>query len=281
MNKIFSSSTEFLPMIDQFLCATTSPQSATFFSNFLNSTHSIQLLNKFKLCLLDLFKDLKADIKLHFMDVTMNLFLNICNSDLQVLDDTNVKLHLLFENLVVVLANSYFITSKSSQYFVSNEKHFDYLIGYLNRTCQEPETAESQKSAKMAKIIRLFSETLINKLADAGGLVAEFFEKLTVRMQNDLVKCFFEIWMAPASLIGSSVVKKCLIAFNLNSKHLLNVFNEQVHLRIVKGAGQAGSEVATTKQMKKQLKQFNVSNLVELDWKCLKYLLEYLQFFFR
>jgi len=193
------------------------------------------------------------------------------------MDEANAKLHLLFENLVVVLANSYFITSKSSQYFVSNEKHFDYLIGYLNKTYQETEPAESKKSAKLAKIIRLFSETLINKLAEGGVHVGEFFEKLSTRMQNDLVKCFFEIWLSPASMIGSSVIKNCLLAFNLNSKHLLFVFNERVHLKIMKGT----NEVATTKQMKKQLKQFNVSNLVELDWKCLKYLLEYLQFFFR
>ena len=183
MNKIFASSTEFLPIIDHFLCATNKTQSNTFFSNFLNDSHSNLLLNKFKLCVLDLFKDLKADAKLHFMDVTMNLFLNTCNSDLDAKDEKN--LGVLFEELVVTLADHYFITSKSSQYFVKNEKHFDYLIGYLNRTSQE--TDNEIVASKTAKIISRFSTALITKLSDASGQVSEFFEKLTVRMQNDLV----------------------------------------------------------------------------------------------
>ena len=67
-----------------------------------------------------------------------------------------------------------------------------------------------------------------------------------------------------------------LFAFNLNSAHLLCILHERVHLKIEDSKAVAN----TTKQMKKQLKLFNMNNLVELDWKCLKYLLEYLQFYF-
>jgi hypothetical protein len=134
LNKIFSSSTEFFSIIEQLLSATTDNSSKTFFSNFLNASHSITILNKFKLCLLDLFKELKAEFKQPFMDVTMNLFLNICNYDLA--DDSSKKLSGLFGKVVQVLATNYFVTSKSSLYFAKNEKHFDYLIGYLNRAFQ-------------------------------------------------------------------------------------------------------------------------------------------------
>lgn len=276
MNKIFSSSTEFLSIIDSFLATTNKSTSLTFFSNFLNEAQSLQLLTKFKFCLLDLFKDLKPDAKQHFLDITMNLFLNICNFDLS--KDTT-SMHTLFEKIVVILANNYFVTVKSSQYFVKNEKHFDYLLGYLNRTSQRCLTisSPSQDESKIENIINLFSQTLIEKLSDASGLVREFFSKLSDRMQNDLVKCFFDIWLS-SSVIGSALVKKCLVAFQLDSKHLLSIFHERVHLKIVKGTDE---KAATTKQMKKQLKQFNANNLVELDWKCLKYLLEFLQFFFR
>ena len=94
-------------------------------------------------------------------------------------------------------------------------------------------------------------------------------------MQNDLVKCCFDIWLS-STKISSSLIKKCLFAFNLNSAHLLCILHERVHLKIEDSKAVAN----TTKQMKKQLKQFNMNNLVELDWKCLKYLLEYLQFYF-
>lgn len=98
----------------------------------MNANHSLAVLNKFKFCLLDLFKELKADVKLPFMDVTMNLFLNICNDDLA----NGQELSGIFEKMVQTLATNYFITSKSSQYFAKNEKYFDYLIGYLNRAFQ-------------------------------------------------------------------------------------------------------------------------------------------------
>ena len=118
LNKIFTSSTEFLSIIEQFLSATTTSKSKTFFSNFLNDQHSLAVLYKFKFCLLDLFKELKAESKLHFMDVTMNLFLNICNYDLT--KEDSHELSGLFEQVALVLADSYFVTAKSGQYFAKN-----------------------------------------------------------------------------------------------------------------------------------------------------------------
>lgn len=97
-------------------------------------------------------------------------------------------------------------------------------------------------------------------------------------MQNELVECLFDIWLS-SQTISSSTIKSCLLAFNLSSSHLLNIFQSKIHLTIVKSNEE--NKVSTTKQMKKQLKSFNMNSIVQIDWKCLKYLLDFLQHYFR
>lgn len=131
---------------------------------------------------------------------------------------------------------------------------------------------------KTAKIITKFSESLISRLSDlSSGQVKDFFKNLTVNMQNELVECLFDIWLSSPA-ISSSVIKSCLLTFNLSASHLLNIFHCKIHLTIVKSKE---DQASTTKQMKKQLKKFNMNSIVQIDWKCLKYLLDFLQHYFR
>ena len=130
---------------------------------------------------------------------------------------------------------------------------------------------------KTVKIISTFSESLINRLSDLSGNVKDFFKNLTPSMQNTLVECFFDIWLSTPT-ISSSLIKSCLLAFNLSASHLLNVFHNKIHLTIVKSKEEKAN---TTKEMKKQLKNSSMTHIVQIDWKCLKYLLDFLQHYFR
>ena len=74
------------------------------------------------------------------------------------------------------------------------------------------------------------------------------------------------------------MVKSCLLAFNLNSLHYIELINDRAHLSLAKSIGE---EVAnTTKQMKKQMLQNKSSEKkapIKVDWKCLKLILEMIQ----
>jgi hypothetical protein len=73
------------------------------------------------------------------------------------------------------------------------------------------------------------------------------------------------------------MVKSCLLAFNLNSLHYIELINDRAHLSLAKGIGE---EVAnTTKQMKKQMlnKGGEKKAPLKVDWKCLKLILELMQ----
>ena len=53
------------------------------------------------------------------------------------------------------------------------------------------------------------------------------------------------------NVFSNGMVKGCLLAFNLNSLHYIELINERAHLSLTKSSGE---EVAnTTKQMKKQM----------------------------
>ena len=73
------------------------------------------------------------------------------------------------------------------------------------------------------------------------------------------------------------MVKSCLLAFNLNSLHYIELINDRAHLSLAKSIGE---EVAnTTKQMKKQMlnKSSEKKAPLKVDWRCLKLILELMQ----
>jgi hypothetical protein len=77
------------------------------------------------------------------------------------------------------------------------------------------------------------------------------------------------------------MVKKCLLALNLNSQHYIELINERAHLNLTIGGGD--QETAnTTKQMKKQIlskvnEKKSSTTTEQVNWKCLKLILELMQ----
>ena len=271
LGKLFvaESSDSLFAIIEQFLRASSDKSGGSFFSNYLNEPHALLTLNKFKYCLLDLFKQLKDESKLKLLPPLMSMFLSICNYDLD--ENAAPNLVCLFENQVRLITGNYLVTSKSSQYFIENEKYFDYLIGYLNRNDSSTHTA-------MHRILTVFNETFLNRLANGGNTVAQFFQQLGAKLQADLVKCCFDIWLSLSisSHVSAGLIKQCLHTLEPGSSHLLVVLHERVNLQESTTAA-----ADTTKQMKKQLKQqLTESSLVALNWKCLKHVLEFLQYSF-
>ncbi len=281
MNRIFSSNennSDLFNVISQFLYVTNTnktpvkQQKLTFFSNYLNDSSSLLVLNKFKYCVLEVLANLKDEFKLKLLDQIMNIFLCIVNHD-----NNNEKLMHVYQGIFKSIVQSYLVTSKSSDFFSQNVKYFDYLIGYLNMNSNS-EVADN----KTAQLIRYFNLNLIEKLA-SSNMATNFFQNLTLKMQNDLVKCCFDIWLSYSVdssklsyIINSNTIKKTLISFNLNAKHFLCVLNERINLNVNKQ-----QETNTTKQMKKLMKQTTgLFNLADVDWKYLRYLLEFLQYQF-
>jgi hypothetical protein len=287
LNKIFGNNEknlELFNVISQFLFAINTnktpvkQQKQTFFSNYLNNSSSLLVLNKFKFCLLDTFINLKDEFKLKLLDQVMNLFLNIVNDD--ELNTEKIGLFKVYQVIVKTCIENYLITSKSNEFFIKNKKYFDYIIGYLNMNSNVDNTLN-----KTAELIRYFNLNLIEKLARSNESI-RFFQSLPVNMQFDLVKCFFDIWLSNSSntqtinnLISTDSIKKCLISFNLDSKHFLCIFNDRIHLNLNKQDETKTQAANTTKQMKKHLKQQTGFN-TDVDWKCLKYLLEFIQYQF-
>lgn len=245
LNKVMRSSKEIFKLFEHFLSADNSKavaKATTFFSNYLNETCALHLLNKFKYILLDTFSSLDDELKLNLTSPSVNLFLSLVSHE------KTIEIYKWIINLII---DSYLITNSSGGYFAQNEKHFDYLIGYLNTNSAE------------SSLIFYFNTKFMEKLASNSQ---QFFKSLPARLQNDLVKCCFDLWV-----LRQHNTRNCLATFNLSSSHFICVLKEKVNL------AETTSSASSTKQMKKQLKQ-SLNAITSLDWKYLKYVIELLQF---
>jgi hypothetical protein len=142
--------------------------------SYLDNVNSKLVLNQFKFCLLDMFRNVRDELKFKLLEAVFTFLMENLNDV-----DSN---EMVSKKLVDVIMNDYVITLESAQFFIKNEKYFDYLIGYLNNTNQTPAT----------KVIRYMKQVFVNKLAVSNGKL-KFFEQLPFKMQTSLVKCCFDL----------------------------------------------------------------------------------------
>ena len=219
---------------------------------YFDDLNSKLILNEFKYCLLDLIKNLKDEIKLEFMDKIFNLALNILN---ETSPNTNDDLDKLNLNLISLIVDNFLLTTKSSIFFKSNEKYFDYLIGYLNTR---------SVATKAGQVIEHFKQSFINKIIESKNNAELFFNELGEQMQIDLLKSIFD--MTTSNL-------ECLLSFNLNAKHYICLLNEKAKVNIDSNK----SLVNSTKEMRKQMAKEQPQDLTLIDWKSLKIVVELIQ----
>jgi hypothetical protein len=219
---------------------------------YFDDLNSKLILNEFKYCLLDLIKNLKDDIKLDFMEKIFNLVLNILNDTSSNTNDDLDKLNL---NLISLIVDNYMLTSKSSTFFHSNEKYFDYLIGYLNTR---------NVATKAGHVIEHFKQSFINIITNSKSNAEYFYNDLNEQMQMDLLKSIFDITTSNL---------ECLLSFNLNSKHYICLLNEKAKVYLDSNK----SQVNSTKEMRKQMAKEQPQDLTLIDWKSLKIIVELIQ----
>lgn len=113
-------------------------QLVQFNSSLDSSTHDISclVLVKFKLALLELFAHVGDEVKSKLMESIHNLLVsNLSESNSLAGDEPGLELR-LNKAIVELIVDSYLLNSNSYEFFNKNEKHFDYLIGYLNNNSQ-------------------------------------------------------------------------------------------------------------------------------------------------
>jgi len=87
------------------------------------------------------------------------------------------------------------------------------------------------------------------------------------------------------NFFSNGMVKKCLLALNLNSLHYIELINERAHLNLATKSGGDQETANTTKQMKKQIlsrvnekkSSTTTTPAEQVNWKSLKLILELMQ----
>ena len=148
--------------------------------SYLDNTNSKLVLNQFKYCLLDLVKNVRDEIKSKLLEPIFTFLIENLNDVDIMLEKTRHES--VNKMLIETIINNYVVTSESAQFFVKNEKYFDYLIGYLNNTNQTQATV----------VIRYMKQVFVDKLAVSNQKL-NFFQQLSPKMQSTLVKCCFDL----------------------------------------------------------------------------------------
>ena len=217
-----------------------------FFANFSNEELGARVLSKFKRALLFSFALAKDEIKTRLMDSVMSVLI-------WALNEPGHELH------IQLIVQHYIITSQSAKFFSLHEKHFDYLMAYLRKSCSSQDQ-EGQAPSHLSH----FGADLISRVN------SQFFVDLPLKMQLDLLKSVFD-----ASLSGNCErARDSLSRLGLLSTHFAALFDERAGV-VVEESGNAVAE--TTKQMKKQLKQMSLANVARVNWRELRLVLELLQ----
>lgn len=293
LNKIFSSedSSTILLILTQFFELSLAKQKQNLkplqYNQFMSIHDSdldsgCSILVKFKLCLLDLFKNAKDELKLKFQEVLFNQMLSNLNESSNLLEE-EIKTDLVLLNKLILnlISSNFLVTKKSAEFFNQNEKYFDYLIGYLR----------NQSQAKSALFIRQLKTSLSEKLANENSKL-KFFQQLEAKKQAEFLKCFFDMWIYNSSnsfeetlntseAIQENIkyldsIKQALLAFDLNSSHFICLLNDKVNLTIVNIKTEENG-ANTTREMKKQLAAQVESPKKAVDWRALKLTLELVQ----
>jgi hypothetical protein len=266
MNKIFSSSNSndsILSSLNQFLSmnrTTTTQKHSTPF--FLESDLS---LSKFKYCLIDLFKNLKDDYKSEILDSLFQYLISSINESTPNMPKDLIAIN---KNLIEILVNNYLLTKKSHSFLNSNEKHFDFIVGYLNNHIKNEANF----------MIEHFKFNFIQKLAITNSQIG-FFQNLKEKLQLALLKSCFDT-LVEKSLKNTSddlLIKDLLLSFELKSSHFVNLFKDRANLVIVSNKS-TSSENSTTKEMKKKLNEVNLTDHhSQIQFKSLRVILELIQ----
>lgn len=271
LNKILSSdeklSTTVLSQLNRFIAlslksssrqlAALSPKVAQFdASSTPDLDIKCQVLIKFKLIVLELFALVNDDTKLKLMESIFSMLIaNLNESSALVDDDNHWRVN---KSILTRIVDSYLLNEKSYAFFNKNEKYFDYLIGYLNNNCSD----------KSAELLRYFKQEFMSKLASTSP--DAFWSRLLARMQIDLLKCTFDIWLCNSSralestLVTSEsiqanidyldAIRRVLVSsYRLTAQHYVCLLVERANMDAI--AVVANETPGTTKEMRKQLKK--------------------------
>lgn len=245
-----------------------SPQHLAQFSSNLDSSSDIDVkclvLVKFKLILLDLFALVDDTFKIKLFESVFGLLMTSINESSSLTDSTSssrLGLELrLNRALLDLIVDPYLLNSKSYSFLNKNEKYFDYLVGYLNNNSQE----------KSAQLLRYFKQRFMAKLGAENDVQLEFWSRLQARMQVDLLKCTFDLWLCNSSRsVESSLVtsesiqenidyldsiKHALVSFKLVAQHYVCLLVERASMDVI-APGDSTLGINTTKEMRKQMKK--------------------------
>jgi hypothetical protein len=119
--------------------------------SYLGNVISKLVLNQFKFCLLDMFRNVCDELKFKLLEAIFTFLMENLNDV-----DRNEMVN---KNLVDVILNDYVIKTESAQFFIKKEKYFDYLIGYLNNANQTPATTFKMQTSLVKCCFDLLSLT--------------------------------------------------------------------------------------------------------------------------
>lgn len=230
------------------------------------------VLTGIKYTLLDLFRRVRDEHKVNLLDGLFNLVFGILNdsADLLQLDVNEREAEIKEkEKLITLIVSEFVLSGQSSSFLNQHEKHFDFLIGYLNNHIDNEANF----------LIKHFRETFMTCLA--ANRSVQFFQNLSqARLQPELLKaCFDNLYKSKNLTDGGRY--DTLISFGLTSSHLVCLFNERAKLYASEQKQTASNEVNTTKQIKKQMlsgvAESDGNQKAEVNWSAVKMILELLQ----